>query len=84
MENETTVQHLKIGDQKGNTAEASNRFLGIIKKLRDPNGGCPWDLKQTFESLKSQVIEEDYEVADSDDYLCEELTVLYAVWEAAD
>jgi len=43
------------------------QFLQIINKLRDPNGGCPWDLKQTFETLKPLVIEEAYEVADAVD-----------------
>ena len=32
-----------------------------IKKLRDPNGGCPWDLKQTHQSLKKYFIEECFE-----------------------
>jgi len=41
------------------------RFLEIMAALRNPNGGCPWDLKQTFETLKPLVIEEAYEVADA-------------------
>ena len=41
------------------------RFLDIIAKLRDPQKGCPWDLKQTFESLKPLLIEEAYEVGDA-------------------
>lgn len=32
-----------------------------IKKLRDPEKGCPWDLKQTHESLLKYLIEESYE-----------------------
>lgn len=47
-----------------NSSDSLSRFLEIIAKLRDPNGGCPWDLKQTFESLKPLVIEEAYEVSD--------------------
>jgi len=45
--------------------EALSQFLEIMRKLRDPQGGCPWDLKQTFESLKPLLIEEAYEVADA-------------------
>lgn len=67
-----------------NTAEASlSRFLQIIAKLRDPNGGCPWDLKQTFETLKPQLVEEAYEVSDaveaSEAAVCEELGDLLSV-----
>ena len=32
-----------------------------IKKLRDPNDGCPWDLKQTHKTLKKYLIEECFE-----------------------
>ncbi|PID26752.1 MAG: nucleoside triphosphate pyrophosphohydrolase [Candidatus Cloacimonadota bacterium] len=38
-----------------------------MKKLRDPNGGCPWDLKQTHQTLKKYVLEEAYEVMDAID-----------------
>jgi len=47
------------------THASLTRFLDIIAKLRDPQGGCPWDLKQTFESLKPLLIEEAYEVGDA-------------------
>jgi ATP diphosphatase len=40
-------------------------FLQIIRRLRDPNGGCPWDIEQTFTSLGPQIIEEAYEVAEA-------------------
>ncbi len=36
-------------------------LVKIIEKLRDPNGGCPWDLKQTHQSLLKFLIEESYE-----------------------
>jgi MazG family protein len=48
-------------------ADSLTRFLEIMAKLRDPRGGCPWDIKQTFESLKPLLIEEAYEVADAVD-----------------
>jgi ATP diphosphatase len=57
--------------------DALTRFLEIMTALRNPNGGCPWDLKQTFETLKPLVIEEAYEVADAVEAgpqaVCEEL-----------
>jgi tetrapyrrole methylase family protein / MazG family protein len=47
--------------------EAFQKFVDVIAKLRDPNGGCPWDLEQTHQSLKPYVIEETYEVIDAID-----------------
>ena len=38
-------------------------LLAIMKRLRDPNGGCPWDLEQDFASIAPYTIEEAYEVA---------------------
>ena len=54
------------------------RFVGIIWELRDPETGCPWDLKQTHVSLKPYMIEEAYELLDAieredDEELCGEL-----------
>lgn len=40
-------------------------LLAVMRRLRDPNGGCPWDLEQTYESLAKYTIEEAYEVADA-------------------
>jgi len=42
-------------------------LLGIMARLRDPNGGCPWDVQQTFASIAPYTIEEAYEVADAID-----------------
>ncbi|MCL4149623.1 UNVERIFIED_CONTAM: hypothetical protein GTU68_016482 [Idotea baltica] len=36
-----------------------------MAKLRDPDGGCPWDLEQTFGTIAPYTIEEAYEVADA-------------------
>ena len=41
-----------------------NKLLNVMKRLRDPNKGCPWDKKQTFESIIPHTIEEVYEVAE--------------------
>jgi tetrapyrrole methylase family protein/MazG family protein len=45
--------------------ELFEELVQIFKKLRDPNGGCPWDLKQTHSSLKPYLIEESYETIDA-------------------
>ncbi len=42
-----------------------DRLLEIMARLRDPNGGCPWDLEQDFRSIVPHTIEEAYEVADA-------------------
>lgn len=36
-----------------------------MQKLRDPDSGCPWDLKQSYQSILPYTIEEVYEVADA-------------------
>ena len=43
------------------------RLLAIMAKLRDPDGGCPWDLEQDFSTIAPYTIEEAYEVADAID-----------------
>jgi MazG family protein len=40
-------------------------LLEIMARLRAPQGGCPWDLEQTFESIAPYTIEEAYEVAEA-------------------
>ncbi|MCB9965890.1 MAG: nucleoside triphosphate pyrophosphohydrolase [Rhodospirillales bacterium] len=42
-----------------------DRLLELMRSLRDPNGGCPWDLEQDFDSIAKYAIEEAYEVADA-------------------
>ena len=41
------------------------RLLAIMAKLRDPVGGCPWDVQQDFRTIAPYTIEEAYEVADA-------------------
>lgn len=41
------------------------RLLAIMARLRAPDGGCPWDVEQTFETIAPYTIEEAYEVADA-------------------
>ena len=42
-----------------------DRLLGIMARLRDPAGGCPWDLEQDFASIAPYTLEEAYEVDDA-------------------
>lgn len=56
MENDDLV-HAKDG--------GIERLLHIMRRLRDPLTGCPWDIKQTFASIAPYTIEEAYEVADA-------------------
>ncbi|MBE1288481.1 MAG: nucleoside triphosphate pyrophosphohydrolase [Rhodobacteraceae bacterium] len=41
------------------------RLLEIMRALRDPEAGCPWDIEQDFDSIAPYTIEEAYEVADA-------------------
>jgi len=44
---------------------ALDRLLGIMKTLRDPQNGCPWDRQQTFATIAPYTLEETYEVLDA-------------------
>ena len=41
------------------------RAVGIMDRLRDPDGGCPWDLEQDHHSLGRYLVEETYELLDA-------------------
>ncbi|MEE8187746.1 MAG: nucleoside triphosphate pyrophosphohydrolase [Kiloniellales bacterium] len=41
------------------------RLLHVMARLRDPEGGCPWDLEQSFATIAPYTIEEAYEVAEA-------------------
>lgn len=42
-----------------------SRLIEIMAALRNPDGGCPWDLEQDFSSIRHYTIEEAYEVSDA-------------------
>ncbi|MBE2898789.1 nucleoside triphosphate pyrophosphohydrolase [Pasteurellaceae bacterium 20609_3] len=44
---------------------AIDRLVDIMRQLRNPNGGCPWDLEQTYQSMIPNVLEESYEVVET-------------------
>ncbi|MEB3043570.1 nucleoside triphosphate pyrophosphohydrolase [Rhizobium mulingense] len=55
-----------------------SRLIEIMAALRHPETGCPWDIEQNFQTIKSYTIEEAYEVSDAIergdmDDLCDEL-----------
>lgn len=77
------MTNTELTDAKAKTSFIKETYgiddlLSIMAQLRNPDGGCPWDLKQDFKSISSYTIEEAYEVvdaidrADKDD-LCDEL-----------
>ncbi|WP_299485366.1 nucleoside triphosphate pyrophosphohydrolase [Acaryochloris sp. IP29b_bin.137] len=74
---QTTLE--QIGDKKGISypaviylpAQVSavtiavQQLVEVVAKLRSPDGGCPWDLEQTPQSLTPYIIEEAYETIDA-------------------
>lgn len=42
-----------------------DELVEVMARLRDPNGGCPWDLQQDFKTIAPYTIEEAYEVAEA-------------------
>ncbi|HEX7370664.1 MAG TPA: nucleoside triphosphate pyrophosphohydrolase [Rhodanobacteraceae bacterium] len=54
---------MKSDSRVGDMAE----LLAIMARLRDPQGGCPWDAAQTFDTVAPYTIEEAYETVDAID-----------------
>ena len=72
-----TVSFASMSDMS-DTVEKLQNIITIMAKLRDPETGCPWDVKQDFASIAPYTIEEAYEVADAiesgdREALCDEL-----------
>lgn len=44
-----------------------NDLIAVMRALRDPQSGCPWDLEQNFKTIAPYTLEEAYEVADAID-----------------
>jgi len=44
-----------------------NDLLALMRRLRNPKSGCPWDIKQNYETIAPCTIEEAYEVVDAID-----------------
>src|ERR1700753_3753996 len=52
--------------KQGSAGDWFEKLVAIQKRLRDP-GGCPWDIEQTHQTLRTYMIEEAYEVLDAID-----------------
>ena len=52
-------------DDAATTHDGIQSLLDIMRRLRDPDSGCPWDLKQNFHTIVPYTIEETYELADA-------------------
>lgn len=50
---------------QASSLQALQQLIEVVAQLRSPNGGCPWDLAQTPQTLIPYVIEEAYEVVDA-------------------
>ena len=59
MQNESRAKDSKVKESKLKLSE-TQRLLAIMAQLRDKESGCPWDVKQTMESLTRYTIEEAY------------------------
>ena len=47
------------------TPDGLPRLIEVMRRLRDPETGCPWDIEQDFHTIAPYTIEEAYEVADA-------------------
>ena len=52
-------------DAPDTPAAGIDRLLDVMARLRNPDGGCPWDLEQSFATIAPYTIEEAYEVAEA-------------------
>ncbi|SDZ98787.1 ATP diphosphatase [Thiothrix caldifontis] len=73
-----TPQVNAMQGKNGLSHKPIDELLNIMRRLRDPQQGCPWDIKQTWQTILPYTLEEVYEVADAvdkqdPDALCDEL-----------
>ncbi len=59
----STLRDLTLAEDPA--APAMERLLSVMARLRNRDGGCPWDLEQNFGTIVPYTIEEAYEVADA-------------------
>ena len=60
------VPKQRVDDRAADAGKKFAELVSLMARLRAP-GGCPWDRKQTFDSIKSYLLEETYEVMDAID-----------------
>ena len=56
---------MQCDEHINNSEDGITRLLEIMRQLRDPATGCPWDIQQDFKSIAPYTIEEAYEVSDA-------------------
>lgn len=61
----TNLQESNQHQSRAATLAALQQLIDVVAQLRSPDGGCPWDLAQTPQTLTPYVIEEAYEVVDA-------------------
>jgi len=61
----SVTQFIYYQKLRGQILSNINKLLSVMKELRDPNNGCPWDKEQTFLTIAPYTIEEAYEVSDA-------------------
>lgn len=61
----TAVSNWQFPGIDSRTLQALQRLIEVVAQLRSPEGGCPWDLEQTPQTLIPYVLEEAYEVVDA-------------------
>ena len=54
-----------MSDARVPKPDSMTQLLGVMERLRDATGGCPWDREQTFATIPPYPVEEAYEVADA-------------------
>ena len=65
MNASSNFEQTSVQKEQPETQTELQRLVAIIAQLRNPEGGCPWDLKQTPKTLTPYVVEEAYEVVDA-------------------
>ena len=65
MKNMKKIKLDILNKNSKSTLDEVNKLLKIMELLRDPNEGCPWDIKQNFSSIAPHTIEEAYEVSNA-------------------
>lgn len=57
---------MRLRNEKKNIMSKNiDRLVEVMARLRDPKGGCPWDIEQTFASIAPNTIEETYELVEA-------------------
>jgi len=61
----TSHRSIPMAENAHRKRHTLDELLAVMARLRDPQSGCPWDVKQNFSTIAPYTIEEAYEVADA-------------------